>query len=305
MRRNQKPAASRDKGGKSKKVVTTVKLQIPGGQRDTGAAGRPGARPARRQHHGVLQAVQRAHAAAGRASSIPVVITVYTDRSFTSSPRRRRRRCCSRGRPASRRGRASRTATRSARSRCAQVREIAELEDAGPERRRRRSRRADGRGHGAQHGHRGGGIRNEAAANVTTRRRGEDRPTRRTMTSRPRSAWSRRPPTAKFDETIELSAQLGVDPRHADQQVRGTVVLPHGTGRAVRVLVLARGEKEKEATEAGADFVGADEFHAQAPGGLDRRRRHHRDPRPHGRGRQAGPHARTARPDAQSRRAAR
>ncbi|MDH3197750.1 MAG: 50S ribosomal protein L1 [Candidatus Krumholzibacteria bacterium] len=66
--------------------------------------------------------------------------------------------------------------------------------------------------------------------------------------------------TAKFDETIELSAALGVDPRHADQQVRGTVVLPHGTGRNVRVLVLARGEKEKEAAEAGADYVGANEY---------------------------------------------
>jgi large subunit ribosomal protein L1 len=66
--------------------------------------------------------------------------------------------------------------------------------------------------------------------------------------------------TAKFDETIELSANLGVDPRHADQQVRGTVVLPHGTGKEVKVLVIARGEKEKEAQEAGADFVGADEF---------------------------------------------
>jgi large subunit ribosomal protein L1 len=66
--------------------------------------------------------------------------------------------------------------------------------------------------------------------------------------------------TAKFDETIELSAQLSVDPRQADQQVRGTIVLPHGTGRSVRVLVLARGEKEREATEAGADFVGAEEF---------------------------------------------
>lgn len=66
--------------------------------------------------------------------------------------------------------------------------------------------------------------------------------------------------TAEFDETIELSANLGVDPRHADQQVRGTVVLPHGTGKKIRVLVLARGEKEKEATDAGADFVGADEF---------------------------------------------
>lgn len=65
---------------------------------------------------------------------------------------------------------------------------------------------------------------------------------------------------AKFDETVELSANLGVDPRHADQQVRGTVILPHGTGRKVRVLVLARGEKEKEAEEAGADYVGADEY---------------------------------------------
>jgi len=66
--------------------------------------------------------------------------------------------------------------------------------------------------------------------------------------------------TGKFDETVELSANLGVDPRHADQQVRGTVVLPHGTGKKVRVLVLARGEKEKEASEAGADHVGADEY---------------------------------------------
>lgn len=73
--------------------------------------------------------------------------------------------------------------------------------------------------------------------------------------------------TAKFDETIELSAQLGVDPRQADQQVRGTVVLPHGTGRTVRVLVLARGEKEREAVEAGADFVGAEEFIPKIQGG--------------------------------------
>lgn len=65
---------------------------------------------------------------------------------------------------------------------------------------------------------------------------------------------------AKFDETIELSARLGVDPRHADQQVRGTVVLPHGTGREVKVLVFAKGEKAKEAEAAGADFVGAEEL---------------------------------------------
>lgn len=65
---------------------------------------------------------------------------------------------------------------------------------------------------------------------------------------------------AKFDETIELSVKLGVDPRHADQQVRGAVVLPHGTGKVVRVLVFAKGDKAKEAEAAGADFVGAEEI---------------------------------------------
>lgn len=65
---------------------------------------------------------------------------------------------------------------------------------------------------------------------------------------------------AKFDETVELAVRLGVDPRHADQQVRGAVVLPHGTGKTVRVLVFAKGDKAKEAEAAGADFVGAEEY---------------------------------------------
>ncbi|MEG0742731.1 MAG: 50S ribosomal protein L1 [Clostridia bacterium] len=65
---------------------------------------------------------------------------------------------------------------------------------------------------------------------------------------------------AKFDETIEISVRLGIDPRHADQQVRGAVVLPHGTGRVVRVLVITKGDKVKEAEAAGADFVGGEEM---------------------------------------------
>lgn len=65
---------------------------------------------------------------------------------------------------------------------------------------------------------------------------------------------------AKFDETVEIAIRLGVDPRHAEQMIRGAVALPHGTGKKVRVLVLTRGEHQNEAREAGADYVGADEY---------------------------------------------
>ncbi|MDD5008465.1 MAG: 50S ribosomal protein L1 [Syntrophorhabdaceae bacterium] len=65
---------------------------------------------------------------------------------------------------------------------------------------------------------------------------------------------------AKFDETVEVAMRLGVDPRHADQMVRGSVALPHGLGKKVRVLVFAKGQKEKEAQDAGADFVGAEDM---------------------------------------------
>ena len=72
---------------------------------------------------------------------------------------------------------------------------------------------------------------------------------------------------AKFDETIELHVKLGVDGRNADQQVRGVVVLPHGTGKSVKVLVVAKGDKADEAVKAGADFVGAEEMVAKIQGG--------------------------------------
>ncbi len=67
-------------------------------------------------------------------------------------------------------------------------------------------------------------------------------------------------PSAKFDETVELSMRLGVDPRHADQMVRGTVALPHGTGKTVRILVLTKGEKVDQALDAGADYAGLEEY---------------------------------------------
>jgi len=72
---------------------------------------------------------------------------------------------------------------------------------------------------------------------------------------------------AKFDETVEVAMRLGVDPKYPDQQVRGSVVLPHGTGKSVRVVVFAKGEKEKEALDAGADFAGGEELVAKIQGG--------------------------------------
>lgn len=72
---------------------------------------------------------------------------------------------------------------------------------------------------------------------------------------------------AKFDETVDIAVKLGVDPRHADQMVRSSVVLPHGTGKTTRVLVFAKGPKEAEATEAGADYVGSDELVEKIQGG--------------------------------------
>ena len=72
---------------------------------------------------------------------------------------------------------------------------------------------------------------------------------------------------AKFDETVDIAVRLGVDPRHADQMVRGTVVLPNGLGKEVKVLVFAKGEKEKEALDAGADFIANDEIVEKIKGG--------------------------------------
>jgi large subunit ribosomal protein L1 len=73
---------------------------------------------------------------------------------------------------------------------------------------------------------------------------------------------------AKFDETVDLAVRLGVNPKHADQMVRGALVLPHGTGKSVRVLVFAKGEKEREAREAGADFAGSDDLVAKVSEGF-------------------------------------
>ena len=81
-------------------------------------------------------------------------------------------------------------------------------------------------------------------------------------------ALVRKSKIAKFDETVDLAVRLGVNPKHADQMVRGALVLPHGTGNTVRVLVFAKGQKEREARDAGADFAGSDDLVAKVSEGF-------------------------------------
>ena len=102
-----------------------------------------------------------------------------------------------------------------------------------------------------------------------------------------------------FDETVEVAFRLGVDPRKADQMLRGTVSLPAGTGKDVRVAVFAAGDAAREAEEAGADVVGADDLVDRVQKRLPRLRRRDRDARPDGPGRQARPRARPARAHAE------
>ena len=173
-----------------------------------------------------------------------------------------------------------------------QVREIAGDQDGRPQRQRRRGRDAPDRGHRPQHGHRGrrlapltpratgratrrtptprqGGGRarpdrqeephHGSTARSTSRRRSSSIATASTRPTR-RSSSSKQTTTVAFDASIEAHLRLGVDPRHADQMVRGTVVLPHGTGKIVRVAVFAQGEKAQEALRAGADEVGGEDL---------------------------------------------
>ena len=135
-------------------------------------------------------------------------------------------------------------------------------EDEGPERQRHRGRDAADRGLRALDGHRGEGVSHgNLAKRYKKAREGID----------PRKAYPldeavklvKARATAKFDETIEVAINLGVDPRHADQMVRGVVSLPNGTGRTLRVAVFAKGAKAEEAKKAGADIVGAEDLAEQ------------------------------------------
>ena len=140
----------------------------------------------------------------------------------------------------------------------AQVREIAEREDEGPQRDLRRGRHADHHGLGEVHGHRGEGLMAKIGKRLKAAQAAFEG--KENLAVADAVALVKANASAKFDETVEIAVNLGVDPRHADQMVRGTVNLPNGTGKTVRVAVFARGDKADEARAAGADIVGAEDL---------------------------------------------
>jgi large subunit ribosomal protein L1 len=244
----------------AKKVIAEIKLQIPAGQANPS----PPVGPALGQRGVNIMEFCKSFNAQTQAQAgliIPVIITVYADRSFTfitKTPpaavllKRAAGVEKGSGEPGKKKvGQVTRSRSRRSRvSRC-------------PTSRRHRSSRRSGRSRARRAASawtscRGERWRSEASG-IGRRRSGS---TARSAT-RSRKASGRSSPDdgkAKFDETVELAVKLGVDPRQADQNVRGTVVLPHGTGKSVRVVVFAKGDKAKEAQEAGADHVGAEDI---------------------------------------------
>src|SRR5579875_2688342 len=231
----------------------------PGGERQSFAADRACARPARAQHHGVLQSVQRTDPEDGEGRSHPrhhyhlsgsflhVRAQDATGILFPEEGGKARERVeDTRPRPGGFGDEGAGTRDRAA-------------EDEGSQLRHGRSRHEDGRRFCPLHGHFGAGVAAMAGGKrIRAAREGIDRSKAYPVTEAVKLVKERA--KAKFDETIEIAMNLGVDPKHADQMVRGVVTLPNGTGRSVRVAVFARGAKADEAKAAGADVVGAEDL---------------------------------------------
>ena len=302
-----------------KKVAAVVKIQIPAGAGNARAARRHRARPSRRGDHGLLQDVQRAdrepagHDRPRRDHDLrgPVVHVHPEDAADAgaAAPGGRHRQGV-----ADARARGCRHGHRRAGRRDRQD------QDARPQRQRPRGRQEAGRGHRPLDGHHRSSSRHHPPPEAPRRRSRDTREPQeanmalhgkrytdaartfdRDTLQTPAEAidLAKRTAKAKFDETVELAVRLGVDPRKADQMVRGTVALPSGTGKDVRVAVFAAGDAAAEARAAGADIVGR-----RRPGRPDRGRdarlrRRHRHARPDAAGRPARPHARPPWPDAQ------
>src|SRR6185503_20379907 len=237
-----------------------------GGAGDPGAAGRDRARTPWCQHHGFREAVQRADPGSRRhdhAGGSDDLQGSHLHIHYQDAPRGRAPQKGSRDQEGLPHVEPSKSGEGHARA----APEDRRAEDARPERDRPRRRDQDDRRDGALDGPRGGGLmrvhgKQHRAAVATLE---------------PQKLYSEREAVdrvkaaafAKFDESVDIAVRLGVDPKHADQIVRGTVSLPHGTGKKVRVLVIAQGEKAKEAEAAGADLVGLEYIQKIKDGWID------------------------------------
>ena len=247
----------------AKKVLTTIKLQAPGGQ----ASPAPPVGPALGQHGiNIMEFVKafNAQTPSDMGTTIPVVITVFEDRSFTFVTKTPPAAVLIRQAIGIEKGSGEPNRTKVGTITDAQVRADRREEAPRPERARRRPGGEDHRGHRALDGRGGGGV---MAKHGKTLPRGarEGRPRARVLARRggPLLKDTKR---AKFDESVEVHVRTGLNVRHADEQLRGTIALPHGLGKDVKIAVFAKGDKAREAEEAGADFVGAEDLADARPG---------------------------------------
>src|SRR5438093_1493193 len=233
---------------------------------DACSPGGHGARPPRRQHHGIREAVQREnrqrrrHGDARRRDDLQGPHLHVCDQDAACSGLAQEGSGHREGLGDLQPGEGRQGHARSAQ-------EDRRAEDAGPERDRSRRRDQHDRGYGAFYGPRGGGLMRTHGKKYRAA----------VATIEPRKLYApavaveqvKQTAYAKFDESVDVAVRLGVDPKHADQIVRGTVSMPHGTGKTIRVLVIAQGEKIKEAEAAGADFVGVEYVQKIKEGWMD------------------------------------
>ena len=261
----------------AKKVLTTIKLQAPGGQ----ARPAPPVGPALGQHGVNIMEFCKAFNAQTQSDAgtmIPVVITVYEDRSFTFITKTPPAAVLIKQALGLEKGSGEPNRDKVGKITEAQVRQIAEhkLPDLNAHDVEQAAKIIEGTARSmgvevadlmAKHGKR----YREARAKVD--REHEYAP------ARGGRARSRSCQLAKFDESVEVHIRTGLNVRHADEQLRGTIALPHGLGKDVTIAVFAKGDKAREAEEAGADVVGAEDLAERDRGGLHRLRRRDRDAR--------------------------